>query len=133
MFLNYNIFPSGILNAYSQWLHEGREMKDGDTIVQQIKIPPYCRISIRFIAGVRIKEVFNSNKFIGFSYETLQGHAEQGISIFKIEEINNKLVFSIETYSKPAVRFLKFFNTFPIWYQEYCTIKALKHIKKYYS
>jgi|TARA_R110000787_G_C13414078_1_gene444411 hypothetical protein len=127
-FFNYRIFPSNILSAYPQWIHEGRSIQVGDTIVQQINIPPFERLTQRIIVGVRIKEVFNSDKCKGFSYETLQGHVEKGISLFQVEHINNKTIFRIETYSEPAQPMLKLFQPFSSWYQDCCTKMALKNI-----
>lgn len=124
-FFDYEIFPTNILTAFPQWTDEHRTIQSGDTIVQQINIPPFKTISQRLIVGVRIKEVFSSDTCKGFSYETLKGHLEKGISTFKIEPQKNTSVFTIETYSAPALAFLKVFQSLSSLYQDYCTNQAL--------
>lgn len=128
LLFNYKIFPSNILSAYPQWIDENRTIQPGDTIVQQINIPPLAYCSQRVIVGVRVKDVFNSNDCKGFSYETLEGHVEKGISIFKIEEIKDSAYFMIETYSSSALPILKIVQPISSWYQDFCTKKALKSI-----
>jgi hypothetical protein len=128
LIFNYQIFPSNILSSYSQWIDENRIIQSGDTIVQQINIPPFTCCSQKLIVGVRVKDVFNTNNCKGFSYETLEGHVEKGISIFKIEQVNNLAYFTIETYSSPALPLLKPFQPISSWYQDFCTNKALKNI-----
>lgn len=127
-FFDYKIFPTNILTAYPQWIDEYRAMQPGDTIVQQINIPPFSTLSQRLIVGVRIKEVFNSDDCKGFSYETLAGHVEKGVSIFKIEPQKSISVFTIETYSVPALSLLKLFQPISSLYQDYCTNKALTNV-----
>jgi hypothetical protein len=125
---NYRIFPESILQAYPQWRHENREMKVGDTIVQQIYIPPFPRFSQKIIAGVRIKEIFNTEARKGFSYETLKGHPEKGVSVFSLEQQDSTLVFKIETYSSASGKFLSLFQPLSAFYQAYCTKKALENV-----
>lgn len=125
---NYHIFPPNILSAYPQWIQENRSIKVGDTIVQQINIPPFEKFAQRIIVGVRIKEIFDLGTCKGFSYETLQGHVEKGISLFQVELLNDKTIFKIETYSSPSQPLLKLFQPISSWYQDYCTKKALKNI-----
>lgn len=128
---NYQIFPSNILIALPQWIQEKKDIQVGDTIVQQINIPPYKVFSQKIIVGVRIKKIINNKNCKGFSYETLEGHVEKGISIFQIEQINNKVFFQIETYSAPAQPLLKMFQPISSWYQDYCTKKALNNLNQY--
>jgi hypothetical protein len=127
---DYKIFPSNILTAYPQWIMENRKIQVGDIIVQQINIPPFNNLSQRIIVGVKIKEVLNSDNCKGFSYETLRGHVEKGISTFTIEPKNNRLVFTIETYSAPANAFLNLFQPLSSLYQDYCTKKALINMEQ---
>lgn len=127
-FFNYKIFPSNILQAYTQWEHEGRGMQVNDTIVQQIQIPPIKGLSSKIITGVRIKEIINAENRKGFSYETLQGHVERGISAFIIEQKNNSLDFTIETYSSANGFMLSIFQPLSSMYQDYCTQQALNFV-----
>lgn len=129
-FFNYHIFPEHILNGYPQWLDEQRAIQPGDTIVQQAFLPPLPVLSQKIIFGVRIKEVFREEKRIGFSYETLKGHVEQGISYFTLEETTKGIVFRIRTFSRPGSFLSRIAGPlFSLPYQQYCTRKALQHVK----
>ena len=128
----YMIFPAHIMSYLTQWNHEGRSMRIGDTILQQVYIPPYPQFSQKIIFGVRIKEIINEPARKGFCYETLQGHVEKGISIFTIEQLDNgKTIFSIKTFSKPATLLTKILApVLSLPYQTYCTRQALENVKK---
>ncbi|MNK00367.1 hypothetical protein D3C87_181510 [compost metagenome] len=130
-FFDYRIFPEYILSAYPQWKDEGRTMQPGDTILQQVYLPPIPKFSQKVLFGVRIKEVIREEKRTGFSYETLEGHVECGISRFVLEETGNKVFFRIHTFSKPGSFLTRLLGpVFSLPYQTYCTNKALKQVKK---
>lgn len=130
-FFDYRIFPENILNAYSQWTDEKRTMQAGDTIVQQVFLPPFPVFSQKAVFGVRVKEVITKNNQIGFSYETLEGHVEKGISYFLLEETDKGVIFRIRTFSKPGNFLSKLVGPlFSIPYQTFCTRKALQHVKQ---
>lgn len=129
-FFNYHIFPPNILVAKTQWETESRNMKVGDTIVQQAFLP-LKSFNLKVIFGVRISKVINESNLKRFSYETIEGHVEQGISSFSISNDNGKVQFSIHTYSQPGNWLAKLLGpiiTLP--YQSYCTRQALIHVKK---
>ncbi|MEZ4824996.1 MAG: DUF1990 family protein [Bacteroidia bacterium] len=126
----YKIFPDKIMSFKNQWTEENRKMKAGDTIAQQIYIPPVKTFSQKIIFGVRIKEIINRPDKKGFSYETLEGHVEKGVSTFTVEQIDNKIVFKIQTYSAPGNILTKMVGpVFSIPYQAFCTRAALKNVK----
>lgn len=128
---SYNIFPSRIMSHLTQWQAEGREMRPGDTIVQQVCLPPIRSLSQKIIFGVRVNEVIDEPSRKGFSYETLQGHVEKGISTFTLELHNNELFFTIHTCSTPGNLLARALGPiFSIPYQAYCTRLALKHVKE---
>ncbi|MNU68599.1 hypothetical protein D3C71_579680 [compost metagenome] len=130
-FFDYRIFPEQILSAYAQWTDEKRKIQIGDTIVQQVFLPPFPVFSQKAIFGVRIQELINESNRIGFSYETLEGHVEKGISYFLLEETDNRVVFRIRTFSKPGNFLSKLLGPlFSIPYQTYCTRKALENVKQ---
>ena len=130
-FFDYFIFPDTIIHFLSQWKAENRSMKVGDTIVQQAYLPPTKIISQKIIFGVRINEIIDLPDKKGFSYETLEGHVEKGISTFTIEKMETQLIFKIHTLSKPGNILTKVIGPiFSIPYQTYCTQKALKNVKK---
>ena len=103
LFFNYKIFPGHIMTYLTQWKFENREMQLGDIIVQQVFIPPIKTFSQKIIFGVRINEIINQPSRVGFSYETLEGHAEKGISTFTLEKTeNDQVIIKIHTFSKPG-------------------------------
>lgn len=129
-FFNYKIFAENILVFKSQWEDESRKMKEGDTIVQQVYIPPTKKLSQKIIFGVRINKITDLPDIKGFSYETLEGHVEKGESAFFIQQQNGKLIFKIQTYSAPGNLLTKLLGRiFTIPYQTFCTRKALENVK----
>lgn len=130
---SYEIFPTNIMSSLTQWSDENRNMKIGDTIVQQVFIPPTKSLSQKIIFGVRITEIIDLKTKKGFSYQTLQGHVEKGISTFTIEQNddNQKLIFKIHTHSAPGNLISKILGPFfSIPYQTFCTKSALTNVKK---
>jgi hypothetical protein len=127
---NYQIFPDNIMTYILQWKEEGRAMKIGDTIAQQVYIPPTKTFSQKIIFGVRINAIFDEANRKGFSYETLNAHVEKGVSIFTVEQIDNQIFFKIQTYSKPGNILTKILGPFfSIPYQTFCTKTALHNVK----
>lgn len=127
---DYHIFPDKIMTFISQWADEKRKMRIGDTIVQQVFIPPTKIFSQKIIFGVRVNEIIDQPQKKGFSYETLEGHVEKGISTFTVEHIDNKLIFTIQTYSSPGNILTKILGPiFSVPYQTFCTKSALKNVK----
>lgn len=126
----YRIFPSYIMRSFTQWQQEGRTMSVGDTIVQQVHIPPLRAFSQKLIFGVRIKEIIDQRYRKGSSYETLEGHVERGISTFTIEQVDNKIIFKIRTFSAPGNILTKLSGPFfSIPYQAFCTKAAIRNVK----
>ena len=131
-FFDYRIFPEKILTFLSQWNAENRNMQVGDTIVQQVFLPPINPVSGKIIFGVRINRIFSSHEKRGFSYETLEGHIETGESSFTIEKIpGDSLICKIHTFSGPGNFLTRLVNPiFAAPYQSYCTKLALENIKR---
>lgn len=127
---DYKIFPSHIMSHVCEWKMQERDMKVGDTIVQQIHLPPSPLISTKAIFGVRICEIIKEPNLLSFSYETLEGHVEKGISTFSLlQHAHNKIEICILTFSRPGNFLSKVLGpVFSIPYQNYCTQQALKHI-----
>lgn len=130
---DYNIFPDTIMHHYAQWQEENRRMQIGDTIVQQVCIPPIKSFSQKIIFGVRVNEIIDQKDKKGFSYETLNGHVEKGISTFTVEQgEHQQLIFKVHTYSTPGNLLARILSpVFSIPYQTFCTKRALAHIKKH--
>ncbi len=130
-FFNYNIFPPSILTFKTQWQLEKRTMKVGDTIVQQVFIPPFKTLSQKLIFGVRINRIIDEPHRKGFGYETLVSHVERGESTFLVEQQHAQTIFKIETRSAPAHTFVKLFGSWAaLPYQHYCTRRALENVKR---
>ena len=128
---NYKIFPDNIMTFRTQWADENRQMKIGDTILQQAFIPPTKVFSQKIVFGVRINEILNQVDKKGFSYETLEGHVEKGISTFTVEQLNDKLIFKVQTYSIPGNILTRLVGTFfSIPYQTFCTKRAMINVKR---
>ncbi len=128
---DYRIFPDNILTFLAQWTVEKRTMQPGDTIVQQVYIPPVKIVSQKIVFGVRIKEIINEENRKGFSYETLEGHVEKGISTFIVEQQNTEVLFKIHTYSAPGNSLAKLLGpVFSVPYQTFCTNAAMKNVKR---
>lgn len=131
-FFDYKIFPSNIMTFLTQWAFEKREMQIGDTIVQQVFLPPFHRLSQKIVFGVRINDIVKEPTRIGFSYETLNGHVEKGISIFTIEQTaGNKILFKVHTFSQPGNLLTRLVGPiFSIPYQTFCTRQGLSNVKR---
>lgn len=127
----YRIFPEHIMAYLGEWSFENRNMQIGDTIVQQAYLPPIKLCSQKILFGVRIKALINEPTRKGFSYETLEGHVEKGISTFTIDEQQGQIRFIIHTFSTPGNFLTKLVGPiFSVLYQTYCTKAALKAVKK---
>jgi len=127
---DYAIFPSHIMTHLTEWSGAGRAMEVGDTIVQQVYLPPTPSFSQKLILGVRVKAVINTPDRKGFSYETLEGHVEKGVSTFSVELSRNKLIFKIHTFSTPGTFLLRLVGPiFSAPYQRFCTKVALEHVR----
>ena len=128
---DYQIFPDNILTFKNEWTDQRRKMKISDTIAQQVYIPPTRTCSQKIIFGVRINEIIDQADKKGFSYETLEGHVEKGVSTFTVEQLDNKIVFKIQTYSTPGNILTKLLGPiFSVPYQTFCTKTALKNVKR---
>ena len=129
---DYKIFPSSIMTYFTQWGFEKRRMQIGDIIVQQVFIPPFRNLSHKIIFGVRINDIINDTKRIGFSYETLNGHVEKGISVFTIEKTaDQKITFKVHTFSQPGNLLTRLAGPiFSVPYQTYCTRQGLLNVKR---
>jgi uncharacterized protein (UPF0548 family) len=126
----YRIFPENIMTALTEWGVNGRSMQVGDTIVQQVYIPPIRSFSQKVVFGVRISEIIDEPNRKGFSYETLKGHVEKGVSSFMVEQTAHGIVFGIHTFSGPGNFLTRLVAPiFSIPYQAYCRRRALEHVK----
>jgi hypothetical protein len=128
---DYQIFPDHIMAFKNEWAAENRKMEIGDTIMQQVYIPPTKIFSQKIVFGVRISEIINQVDRKGFSYETLEGHVEKGVSTFTVVQLDNKVSFKVVTYSAPANILTRLVGPFfSVPFQTYCTRAALLNVKR---
>jgi len=131
LLFKYKIFPDNIMTFLTEWDSKDRKIKVGDTIVQQVYFPPTKIFSQKIIFGVRINEIIDLPDKKGFSYETLEGHVEKGVSTFTIEQTNSEIIFKIQTFSAPGNILTKLLGPiFSVPYQTFCTKAALKNVKR---
>jgi hypothetical protein len=125
----YHIFPPRILQSLPQWEHENRHMRTGDTIAQQIQIPPLLHASVKIIMGVRITEVFREADRMGFSYATLEGHVEVGVSTFLFERADSEWCFTVRVRSAPGNLLTRLVGPiFTMPYRNWSIRQALRHV-----
>ena len=128
---DYKIFPSNIMTFVTEWKKEKRKMKIGDTILQQVFIPPTKTFSQKIVFGVRINNIIDETERKGFSYVTIEGHVEKGESTFTIEKSHGGLIFKIMTFSEPGNLLTKLVGPiFTVPYQTYCTRTAMENVKR---
>lgn len=129
---DYDIFPRYIMRPETEWRREGRNMRCGDVIVQQVFVPPLgFGVGLEF--AVRISAIFGDDKKLGFAYETLRGHIEKGTSEFYLEQKAGGLFFTIHTRSKPSHWAARLSRPIAIQYQKWCTTRALHHVKRRFA
>jgi uncharacterized protein (UPF0548 family) len=79
--LTYQVFPPRLMRAHL--CSDGGHIHEGTTIVQRVAIGP-----LTLEAGVRVIRVWHhedaEGEETGFTYATLQGHPERGISTFRL-------------------------------------------------
>lgn len=126
---DYEVFPPHIMRFDAEWLAAARNMTAGDVIIQRTMLPPIgFGICVEF--AVRISSVFEEENRVGFSYETLSGHAERGVSAFYFEEKGGAVFFTIRTLSQPGhwtARLVSRMFTLP--FQAWCTRRALARVR----
>lgn len=97
----YEIFPPSLLRFFGEWQLEGRDMRAGDTIVQQAHVPP--GLGFRLLFGVRMLTVFRDALRAGFSYGTLEGHPETGVNEFSLSVAEGFLTARVRTLAAPGL------------------------------
>jgi hypothetical protein len=130
---NYEVFPPTILTADTEWRTDGRKkMRAGDVIVQRVFAPPVgAGLCLEF--AVKVRQVFFDSSRAGFSYETLDGHAERGISEFYFASDPEGLRFFIHTFSEPGHWTSRAMASVSVLYQSWCTRQALQYVRKQFA
>ena len=128
-FRRYEAFPANILTFLGRWQLEQREMRVGDTILQQSCLPPISSLSVKIIMGVRVIEVIETDQQIGFTYATVDGHVERGTAAWLAELHDDEVGFVVHTRSQPADLLARLAApVFTLRYQAWVTRAALGHL-----
>lgn len=99
--LTYQVFPPDLMDA-RVCSADGR-LREGTTIVQRVAIGP-----VTLEAGVRVIRVWQDRDAggaeTGFTYTTLQGHPERGVSSFRLRRSTDatSIDFLIDVRSRPG-------------------------------
>jgi uncharacterized protein (UPF0548 family) len=100
--LAYRVFPPDLMHAHI--CSEDDRLREGTTIVQRVAIGP-----LTLEAGVRVIRVWHHEDEdideTGFTYATLQGHPERGISTFRLRRRTAppSIDLLIDVRSRPGV------------------------------
>jgi uncharacterized protein (UPF0548 family) len=99
--LHYRIFPPHRMKAFVDG--PGGRVAADVTILQGVTVGPF-----RLRMADRVLEVFEGEnkkeQWAGFTYGTLQGHAEKGIETFRVswDKESSKVFWTMEAWSEPG-------------------------------
>ncbi len=123
----YDIFPPDILQFLGEWELDGREMRVGDTIVQQAQVPPGRGLYLLF--AVRVLAVYRDERRAGFSYGTLLGHPESGVNEFSFRATTAEIAATVRTLAAPGLALSRLLApVFTRPYVAFCNRRALEHM-----
>ena len=128
--MRYDIYPPRRMRA--RVCTPDRRVGPGCLIIQRIIAGPFA-----IEAAVRVVDVFRSTSEArrqGFSYVTLQGHAERGLATFSVEtDPAGQPIFKIESWSCPADRLGTLMAPLSRRIQQRFTHEALDHFAEVVS
>lgn len=127
-FFAYDVFPRSILKFFGEWQLENREMRAGDTIVQQAQLPPGW--GAHFIFGVRVLSVYREATRAGFNYGTLAGHPETGVNEFSFSLDQNGVVATVHTTAQLGHPLTRLLAPFTRRYVNFCNQQALHRMRE---
>ena len=123
--LTYAIFPPRLMRA--QVCSDDGRIREGTTIVQRVALGPFA-----LEAGVRVVRVWHNldgdAEEVGFTYATLRGHPERGISTFRIRRSRQgRITFVIDVRSQSGSWLTRLTRPIARRYQRQATEAALVH------
>jgi uncharacterized protein (UPF0548 family) len=124
--LDYRIFPPSIMRA--EVCSDDGRVHNGTTIIQHVAVGPF-----RLEAAVRVIRVWRGRdpgaEEIGFTYATLEGHPERGVSSFSVRwNVNDQVItFVIDARSQPASLVARLTRPLARRFQRQATEAALAH------
>ena len=122
--LSYRIFPERLVRP--EICSEDGRLHEGTTIVQHVAIGP-----LRLEAAVRVVRLWRDESDdgveSGFTYATLEGHPERGISTFRIRRRSGErtITFLIDARSRPGSLLTRLGGPFARRFQRHATEAAL--------
>lgn len=124
----YKVFPPSRMEARVD-APGGRIARDA-TILQGVFVGPF-----RLRMADRVLKVFEGGnrkeRWAGFTYGTLKGHAEQGIETFRVtwDKAGGKVHFSMESWSLPGHWLVWLFYPWARWVQKKAGREAMAFMK----
>ena len=125
--LRYDVFPPRVMDA-RVCSRDGR-LHESTIIVQRVRLGP-----LRLEFAVRVLRVWSDRggeaDEAGFSYVTLKGHPERGVSTFSLSRPADadKITFRIDVRSRPASLLARAARPCARWFQRHATEAALGHL-----
>ncbi len=106
LLLRYQFYPPQIMTHVSDFSREGRQMREGDRIVQRIHGPAlFGRFLLDGITMNIVTAVTNEPRRAGFTYCTTEAHAEQGEWTAQVEwRSDDSLMLTIHSISRLAMK-----------------------------
>jgi len=119
---SYDIFPPGLMRP-TVCSEDGR-VKLGAVIVQRVRLG-----LVVIEAAVRVIDVWTTEAedAAGFTYVTLAGHPEMGVSSFWVSRIGDEVGFRIKARSRPGTLLTRIGRPVSRYFQRAATRAALRH------
>lgn len=124
--LRYEIFPLEIMKSVV--CSEDGLIAEGTTLLQRVPIGP-----ITLNVAVRVVRLWRMHSEgvdeVGFTYATLQGHPERGVSSFALrrDKPTDRVTFAIDVRSRPGSLFTRLGRPIARRFQRKATEAALAH------
>ena len=117
----YDIFPPTLMRAHV-CATDGRVAPDA-VVIQRVRIG-----FVVMEAAVRVIDVWRrDSEDAGFTYATLDGHPERGVSRFRVVSDGSIVRFEIEAISRPGSILTSIARPFARRFQQSATRAALRH------
>ena len=123
--LRYQIFPPRIMR--SEICSDDGRIHEDTTIVQYVSVGP-----VPLESAVRVQRMWHSTEAeleeTGFSYATIRGHPERGVSTFRIRRTPGRITFLIDARSRPGSILTRVGRPIARRFQRAATEAALDHV-----
>jgi uncharacterized protein (UPF0548 family) len=121
----YDIFPPELVEA--RVCSDDGRLHEGTTIIQRVALGPLTvESAVRVVRAWRDRGP--NGEAAGFSYATLEGHPERGVSTFVLRrDQQDQLTFAIHARSRPGSVLTRLGRPVARWFQRPITRAALEH------